>query len=131
MRFERIFKPDNATLKLFIPCRKNFIYSSKSAIKQLGRIIKTSICFYKVYHDTGEFKGCLFIDTIDDENKTVVFGGFADRHAKTKQAIKELVAYIKYHYPDYKIKALTNYLTAKMSLTRAGFTKNKEGYIYE
>lgn len=130
MQFERITKVDNATLKLFKPYRKIFVYSSKSAIKQLGRIIKTSIAFYKVYHETGEFKGCLFIDVIDDENKIVEFGGFADRHANTRQAIKELIAFIKFHYPDYKIKALTTHLTAKMSLTRAGLIKNKEGYIY-
>lgn len=131
MQFERIFKPDKEVLKIFIPCRKNFVYFSKSAEKQLKRIIKTSISFYKVYHNTGEFKGCLFVDTIDDKNKIIEFGGFADRHANTKQAIKELIAFLKYNYPNYKIKAITSYLTAKMSLTRAGFTKSKEDYIYE
>ena len=130
MQFEKISKPDNAVLKFFKPCRKNFIYSSKSAIKQLTRIIHTSVAFYKVYHDTGEFKGCLFIDDIDDENKIIEFGGFADRHAKTTQAIKELIAFLKYHYPDYQIKAITSKLPAKMSLVRAGLKNTTGGYIY-
>ena len=131
MLFERITKPDKATLKMFYPCRKNFIYANKTALKQLTKIIKTSVFFYKVYHDTGEFKGCLFVDDIDDKNKIIEFGGFADRHANTKQAITELIAYLKHYYPDYKIKALTNKLTAKMCLKRAGLKNTTGGYIYE
>lgn len=131
MQFEKISKPDRATLKFFLPCRKNFIYANKSAIKQLTRIIHTSVAFYKVYHDTGEFKGCLFVDDIDEENKIIEFGGFADRHAHTTQAIRELIAFLKHHYPDYQIKAITSRLTAKMSLTRAGLKGTTGGYIYE
>ena len=131
MLFERITKADPEVLKIFIPCRKNFIYSSKSAIKQLGKIIKNSVFFYKVYHDTGEFKGCLFIDSIDDENKVIEFGGFADRHAQTAKAIKQLIAYFKHFYPDYQIKAITNKLPARMSLIRAGLKNTTGGYIYD
>ena len=131
MLFEKITKVDDKILKLFIPCRKNFIYSSRSAVKQLGRIIKTSIAFYKVYEKSGAFIGCLFIDTIDDNNKIIDFGGFAARHVNTKESIKELIAFIKYHYPGYKIRAITTHLTAKLSLARAGLIKNKEEYIYE
>lgn len=129
MIFQRIAKADKATLKLFIPYRKNFVYSSKSAIKQLNRIIKTSEHFYKVF-DNGIFIGCLFVDDIDEDNKIIEFGGFSDRHVNTKDAIKELIAYLKYHYPNYKIKAITSRLTAKISLLKAGLIKSKGDYIY-
>lgn len=132
MQFEQVSKADPEILKIFIPNRKNFDFSQKSAIKQLTRIIHKSVAFYKVYHDKGKyaghFKGCLFVNSINDETKTINFGGFADRHAHTTQAIKELVAYLKYHYPDYKIEADTKFLTAKISLIRAGLQRKKGGF---
>lgn len=133
MIFQKISKPDNEILKIFIPYRKNFIYSSKTASKQLKRIIKISIAFYKVFFEpTGYFDGCLFVDCIDEDNKIIEFGGFAARHAHTKEAITELIAYLKYHYPNYKIKAKTEFLVAKISLIRAGFKKKENGdYIYD
>lgn len=130
MKFERILKPDKEVLNLFVSCRKNFIYSSKSAIKQLKRIIKTSTTFYKVFDDDF-FIGCLFVDDIDEENKIIEFGGFSKRHVNTKQAIKELIAFLQTHYPHYKIKAITSQKTARISLTRAGFTNKNGDYIYE
>ena len=132
MIFQKISKPDNDTLEIFKPYRKNFIYSNKTARKQLKRIIHTSIAFYKVYHEpTGKFEGCLFIDDIDEVNKIVEFGGFAARHAHTREAIRELIAFIKYHYPDFKVKAITIQKTAKFSLTRAGLVNKNGDYIYE
>ena len=66
------------------------------------------------------------------DNKIIEFGGFAARHAHTKEAITELIAYLKYHYPNYKIKAKTEFLVAKISLIRAGFKKKENGgYIYD
>ena len=88
MIFQRITKPDKETLKCFLPCRKLFVYSSKTAIKQLGRIIKTSEHFYTVY-DECVFICCLFVDDIDHENKIIEFGGFSFRHVNTRQSIKE------------------------------------------
>ena len=129
MIFQKISNPDNETIKLFIPYRKNFIYSKKSAIKQLTKIIHTSVAFYKVF-DSGVFIGCLFTDCIDEENKIIEFGGFAKRHVNTKDAIKELAAYLKYHYPDYKIKAETSRLAAKFGLLKAGLIKKNGGYFY-
>lgn len=129
MIFQRITKPDNETKKCFLPFRKLFIYSSKSAIKQLGRIIKTSEHFYKVY-DNNVFIGCLFVDDIDHENKIIEFGGFSFRHVNTRQSIKELMAYLRHYYPDYKVKAITSQKTAKISLSRAGFVNKNGEYIY-
>lgn len=129
MIFQRIIKSDLETLKCFLPYRKIFVYSSKSAIKQLTRIIKTSKHFYKVY-DNSVFIGCLFVDDIDHENKIIEFGGFSFRHVNTRQAIRELVAYLKHYYPNYRIKAVTSQKTAKISLSRAGFTFQNGGYIY-
>lgn len=131
MFFERITKPDTETLKLFILWRKNFIYSSKSAIKQLRKIIKNSVFFYKVYNVRKDFQGCLFVDSIDDKNKIIEFGGFAKRHAQTTQSMIEFIAYFKHYYPDYQIKAITNKLTARISLVRAGFKKIMGDYIYD
>lgn len=131
MYFTKVNKADKEMLKIFIPCRKNFIYSGKSAIKQLSKIIHTSEMFYRVTDEYGILKGCLFVDFIDHENKIIEFGGFAQRHAPTKTAVKELMAYLKHYYPDYKIRAITTQLTAKISLVRAGLIKGKEGYIYE
>ncbi len=129
MFFQKISNPDMDTIKLFIPYRKNFIYSNKSAIKQLSKIIHTSVAFYKVF-DNEVFIGCLFTDCIDEKNKIIEFGGFAKRHVNTKDAIKELMAFLKYHFPDYKIKAETSRLTAKISLLKAGLIKKNGGYFY-
>lgn len=130
MIFQRIYKPDNETLKAFIPYRKNFVYSPKSAYKQLDRIIKTSVSFYKVFDDK-KFIGCLFVDLVDDETKTIEFGGFAVRHANTKKAIEQLMAFLNFHYPDYQIKAITVQLAAKFSLIKAGLKNIKGDYFYE
>lgn len=129
MIFQRITKPDKETLKLFIPCRKNFFYFSKTAKTQLARLIKSSIFFYKVF-DKNVFIGCLFVHNIDEKQKIIEFGGFADRRVNTCQAIKELIAFLKHHYPDFKIKVETPFLEAKICLREAGLTKTKEGYIY-
>ncbi|MCD7740441.1 MAG: hypothetical protein LUH11_03735 [Candidatus Gastranaerophilales bacterium] len=129
MQFEKISKPDLQTYRLF-KSNKNrefFTFLNKSAIKQLSRIINTSVFFYKVY-DNQKFIGCLFVNSIDEKNKIIEFGGFADRHTNTVQAVKELSAFLKYHFPNYKIKALTKYLTAKLCLIKAGFKNNKGDY---
>lgn len=130
MKFQKISKPDIETLKLFIPYRKIFPYSSNSASKQLKKIIKNTITFYKVF-DNFIFIGCLFVDNIDEQNKIIEFGGFAARKVNTFQAIKELIAFLKYHYPEYRIKAITSQRTAKFCLTRVGFLHTNGGYIYE
>lgn len=130
MIFQRITKADKETLKCFLPYRKIFVYSSKSAIKQLTRIIKTSEHFYKVY-DNSVFIGCLFVDDIDHENKIIEFGGFSFRHVNTKQSIKELIAYLRHYYPNYRVKAITSQKTAKISLSRAGLINKNGEYFYE
>lgn len=130
MFFQRITNVDKQVLSCFLPCRNCFIYSSKSAIKQLKRIIKTSYHFFKVF-DNNVFIGCLFVDNIDHLNKVIEFGGFAFRHVNTKQSLKELIAYLKYHYPDYTLKALTKQKTAKFSLARVGFINRNGEYIYD
>lgn len=129
MIFEPVTKVENEVLKCFIPIRKNFVYSSKSAVKQLGIIIKNSIGFYKVFDDK-KFIGCLFVDDIDDSEKIITFGGFAFRHVNTRQAIKEFIAFFKYHFPNYTIKATTRHKTAKTCLIGAGFKNVKGDYIY-
>lgn len=130
MFFIPISKVDNETLKLFIPYRKVFKNSGKSAIKQLSKLINKSVAFYKVIYTTGEFKGCLFIYEINHENKTVEFGGFADRKARTFQAIKELIAFINHNYIGYTIISDTKELAAKLCLRKLGFKQNDKGEYY-
>lgn len=128
MFFAKISKPDIEVLNLFTPYRKIFKGNKKSSIKQLSKLINKCVEFFKVFD--GGFEGCLFIYEIDHDKKIVEFGGFAKRKANTKQAIKELLAYINHHYKNYLIISDTKELSAKMCLRGLGFRKNNKGEYY-
>ena len=131
MLFEKKSKQDKEIYKCFQPIRKNFDHSSKSARKQLAKIMNNVVAFYKVYD--GKFIGCLFVDQINEKEKNILWGGFAHRRVNTRLAIKEFMAFLEYHYPDYKIQAKTKHKTAKISLAWAGFNlvSKQGGNTYE
>ena len=131
MFFEKKSKPDIEIYKCFQPIRKNFDHSTKSARKQLAKIMNNVVAFYKVYDD--RFIGCLFVDRIDEKEKVILWGGFAHRRVNTRLAIKEFMAFLRHHYPDFKIRAITQHKTAKISLARAGLNliSKQGGNIYE
>lgn len=130
MIFEKKNKSDLDILNCFKPIRKNFYFSGKTAIKQLAKLMNNAAVFYKVY-DKERFIGCIFVNEINEKDKVITWGGFAYRHVNTKQAIRELMEYLRHHYPDFEIKAYTEQRTAKISLIRAGLhNDNKGGYIY-
>lgn len=131
MFFEKKSKVDKDIYNCFLPIRKNFDHSAKSAIRQLSKIINNVVAFYKVYDKN--FIGCLFIDEIKEDEKVILWGGFAHRRVNVNQSIKEFMAFLKYHYPEYKIRAITKQKAAKFSLSRAGLSliSTQGGFIYD
>lgn len=130
MFFEKKSAADLDIRKCFLPVRGNFPHNRKSGTKQLSKLINNTVEFYKVY-DNRCFIGCLFVNEINETNKIIDFGGFAYRHTNAVAAVKEFVAYLKYRYPDYSIKAATKFRTAKFCLTRAGLKNKNGGYVYD
>ena len=101
---------------------KNLITENKLGF--IGLIKRTKPFFYAVFVD-GEFKGCLFVNMWDLENKRCEIGGFSRRKSSKEvtQGIKYFCRYIFSNFEINKIYVDTKHSHSAIAVIRAGFKR--------